>query len=251
MTKTTNVLTLLAGICLAAAPEARAQTENPQVFVIVNVGAQAHTHTVSTGGSFTAFEETGTFASRQGVSGGLLFDLGAGYQVTDKIAIAVSASRVAEATTASVTADVPHPIFFDRLRPASVETEGLDRREVGVHIQLMYFLNAGFLPEGSRLAFTVGPSFFRVEHDLVTDVDVLPTPPAANPAIDSVVEKQSASGVGFNAGFDFTYPIASRIGIGAFVRYAGASGVSPIFDAFEGSDSAGGFQGGAGLRIGF
>ena len=247
MNKTTRALMLTAGACLVGVSAAQAQTADPRIFLIVNVGAQAHSHTVSGSGSFTAFEETGTFASSQGVNGGMLFDLGVAYRLRPNIAIAVGASRVADETTGVVTAEVPHPIFFDRLRAAEASIDGLDRQEVGIHFQLMYFLNAGFLPEGSRLALTVGPSIFRVRQDLVTAIEVVPTPPAANPVINPIFEKDSATAVGVNVGFDFSYPVAERIDVGAFVRYAGGSFEWPSGDG----DRAGGFQGGGGLRIGF
>ena len=247
MKKTTRVLTLLAGACLVGASEVRAQSDEPKVLVFVNVGAQSHTHSLSTGGTFTAYDETGSFTSGQGTNGGFLFDVGAGYRVTNNIALALTVSRVGDTATASVNAEVPHPIFFDQLRPASAEAEGLDRSEIGVHVQFMYFLNLGFLPEGSDLAVTIGPSFFSVGQDLVTAVTVVPTPPAANPVIEPVVENESASAVGLNVGFDFTYPVTSQMGVGVFMRYAGASLDLPSAD----DNKAGGFQFGVGARLGF
>jgi hypothetical protein len=244
MNKTTTSILLLAGACLAAAPEASAQAaDSPTIFVSVNVGVQAHTPSFTTSDSFTIYEEGATIASTQGTDGGPLFDVGVGYYIRDNLAVGLGVSRVADTASAAVAAVIPHPVFFDRPLASTTTVEDLDRREVGVHLQLMWFPDAGFLPEGTRLALVVGPSFFRVEQDLVTGATVAPQTQVATPTIAN----ESASAVGVNVGIDVSYAVMPRIGVGAFVRYAGASFDLPSAP----DDKAGGFQAGAGVRIGF
>jgi hypothetical protein len=248
MDKTMRMLVLLAVMSVAGASEVRAQAQGApteDILVSVNVGVQAHSHSITTSQTFTVYEETATFAAVQGVSGGLLADLGVAYRVLDNLAVGVGVSRVSETSTSEGVAVIPHPIFFDRPQENDVIAEDLYRREIGVHVQLHYFLNAGFLPEGSRLALVGGPSFFRLKQGLVTSVSV----PAGTQNAVGNRANESASGTGVNVGFDFSYPIGTMpwLKVGAFVRYAGAS-----LDLESAPDhKVGGFQAGAGARLGF
>jgi hypothetical protein len=254
MNKTmTRGLVLLAGLWSMGVSDVQAQaTDLPRLFLNVNVGKQSHTHTLSTNQSFSIYAEPATVSSAQSVSGGLLVDIGIGYRVMNNLAVAISGSRTSHESEAAVVAIIPHPIFFDRPRTTTATVEGLLRRETGIHVQAMWFLPvSGFLP-GARLAFTAGPSFFTVRQGLVSGVSV---PAGTQDAIPTVVSERE-SAVGVNVGFDLAYPIVARmgsgafapqIGVGVFVRYAGASF---DFPSAEG-EKAGGLQVGAGLRLGF
>jgi hypothetical protein len=237
-------LALVAGLWLMGVSDAQAQGfDLSKLFVSVNVGGQAHSHSLTTSQSFTIYAETATVASGLPVSGGFLADVGVGYQIRDNLAIAVSASRVSDEGDATVVGIIPDPSVFNRPRTTTVVAPGLDRREVGVHIQAMWFLPVpGFLRD-SRLALTVGPSFFTVGQDLVVSSEV----PVGTQDVNPIVGRESKSSVGVNAGFDLRYPISPRIGVGGFVRYAGSS-----FDLESASDDkAGGFQAAGGVRLTF
>jgi hypothetical protein len=107
----------------------------------------------------------------------------------------------------------------------------------------MWFLPVpGFLSD-TRLAFTVGPSFFTVRQDLVTSAEV---PPPTQDLIPGVT-RETVSSVGVNAGFDMRYPLTPMFGIGGFLRYAGSSFDLPSFP----NDKSGGLQAAGGVRVSF
>jgi hypothetical protein len=243
----TRGLAFVAGLWLMGVADVQAQ-DLPRVFVNVNFGAQSHTHTISSSSAFTIYAEPATFSSSQSVSGGLLVDVGVGYRMLNTLAIAISGSRISDVSEAAVEATIPHPTFFDRPKTTTTTIDGLDRREVGIHVQAMWFLPvSGFLP-GARLAFTAGPSFFTVRQDLVPGASAAIVQPRTQDLVSPLpVTTEKKSSVGVNVGFDFAYEIVPRIGVGAFVRYAGSSF---DFDTVTG-EKAGGLQGGGGLRLGF
>lgn len=235
-------LALLAGLWLMGVSDAQAQGfDLSNLFVSVNLGGQAHTHTLTTGQSFTIYAETATVTSGLPVSGGFLADVGVGYQLMDSLAVAVSGSRVSSESEATVVGTIPDPVVFNRPRTTTVAVPGLNRREVGIHVQAMWFLPLpGFL-SGSRLAFTAGPSFFTVRQDLVASSEV----PTGTQDVTPIVRNERKSSVGVNAGFDVRYPVSSWIGIGGFVRYAGSS-----FDLESAlNDKSGGLQAAGGVRL--
>jgi hypothetical protein len=109
-----------------------------------------------------------------------------------------------------------------------------------------------------------GPSFFSVRQDVASPVgsrDGISDPaPFTSVSIRSVdVTRHKDSPVGVNVGVDGTFLIVrflgSRfVGIGGFVRYAGASVELPMPVGVTRSDTklkAGGAQAGGGLRLRF
>jgi hypothetical protein len=244
MTNRTRVLTWLAGLLLVGGTTAYAQPQPPQGFISVNVGLQAHSHMFSTTDSFTVYDETATVAATQGVANGFLFDVGGAYRVLNNLAIGVGFATFSDKSDATMIAVVPHPLLFGSSRTITAVAEDLDRRETAVHLQAIVFLPVpDFLPDDARIAFVVGPSILSVKQELIRSATVPASTQNAVPAIES----QSKTGLGFNGGFDFTYPVGPRYGVGAFVRYSGGK-----VDLPSAADvKLGGFQAGAGLRFAF
>jgi len=236
---------VLAGTLLAAWPgPASAQSQEPTFFLNAAIGAQSHTHSFGTTGSTSVYGESATFASAQGVSGGLLFDVGAAYLVLPMVAIGGSFSTVSDIERATLTASVPHPIFFDQPATVSGEQGNLRHRETGIHIQAKVIIPTGaWLPTGSWLALVVGPSFFNLTQDLISGISI----PAGTQTVVPVVSEESGSGVGMNGGIEGRFPVAPRVGIGGFLRYAGGNvDLGSLTDA-----KVGGFQAGVGVSLGF
>jgi hypothetical protein len=237
-------LALVAGLSLMGVSNVQAQGfDLSRLFVSVNVGGQVHSHTLTTNQAFTVYAETATVTSGVPVSGGFLADFGVGYQIMNNLAVAVSGSRVAETHDATVVGLVPDPVVFNRPRTTTLTVPGLARQEVGVHVQVMWFLPVPAFLSGTRLAFTAGPSFFTVRQDLVTSSEV----PAGTQDLTAGVTRETVSSVGVNAGFDARYPLTSMFAIGGFLRYAGSTFDLPSFP----NDKSGGFQAAGGVRVNF
>jgi len=244
MKNTTRVLALLAGGLLVAGSTVDAQSLPADYFVNVNVGLQVHSHEFSSRDEFPIYDETGTVISSQSVGNGFLFDVSGAYRVWNSVAFGVGLSTFGDSGDASMTATIPHPLFFSAPRTVTAVAENLSRRETAIHLQAIFFLlTPDFMPDDARIALVIGPSIFHLRQELIASVSV----PTGTQNALPVVENQSKTGVGFNGGFDLTYPIDQRYGIGGFVRYAGGQ-----VDLDSAADvKVGGFQAGVGLRIGF
>jgi hypothetical protein len=113
------------------------------------------------------------------------------------------------------------------------------RRELGYHLQLLYFVPVGDTVE---LTLGVGPSFVQVQQPVIT-VDVIP----GTQKIDVSVPKNRETVTAVNIGVDAIYKITPRVGAGLFVRYLnGKKDFADIANV-----SVNGTAVGAGVRVNF
>jgi len=243
--KLMRMCVVVAGLVVAGALPARAQAPEPHKFFVgVNAGAQVHSHTLSASDGFTVYDETATVTSSTNIKGGFLFDVSGGYRIIPRFGVSVGLSRTSSTGDGSVVATIPSPILFDSPRAVSIALDSLDHSEVAVNISAVLFMPVpDFLPDNALITFSVGPSIFTLKQELVTTVAI----PAGTQDAVQQVGSESKTTVGFHAGFDFTFPVTEMAGIGAFVRYAGGTVDLPSAPDVK----VGGFQAGAGLRLGF
>jgi hypothetical protein len=252
-----SMIVLVCGLVLACASEAGAQMAawGDVGYLNVNGAFQSGTRNVQTQGSFPLYDETATFDARHGVDSGGIFDISGGVRVWRNLAVGIGITRFGDRSDVDVTGRIPHPLFFDQFRTATVAATGLRHTETGVHIQAVWVQP---LVDRVDVALSFGPSFFRVRQDLVGGLGDLqegafPFDTVTIRSVGLVTERESA--VGVNLGADVTY-ILSRLtladlGAGFFVRYAGASVDLAVPGAPTTSLRVGGFQTGAGLRVRF
>lgn len=236
-------LLVAAGLLVPTATFAQ-PAQPPTLFVGATIGVQSHSHTFSTADSFALYDETASLASDQAVTGGTLFNISGGYRVWQNLAVAVAYSWTTDVETAEVTGSIPHPLFFDNPSALAITVEDLERKESAVHIQAMYFLpRFAFLPERLLLAVVAGPSFFKVEQQLVTALEVA----FGTQNGTAVVGTESASAVGMNGGLDLSYAATPDFDVNGFIRYSGAQMEVPSVLELK----VGGLQLGVGLRVRF
>ena len=156
---------------------------------------------------------------------GAEFDFGGGYMFTPVVGLGVSITGQAHQTTAGLAISVPSPYFFNDIGSATGVTEPLDRAEGGVHIQAM--INA--TPNSDRLRLRVfgGPSFLRVEQDVVSDIRYTQTvSPFFRGNIVRVTgfDRQTVrgDGVGYHVGADVSYFFSRVFGVGGVFKYSKA-----------------------------
>ena len=173
------------------------------------------------------------------------FDAGFGVRVWRNLAIGVDVSFFSKTIGGAVSAQVPHPFFFNRPRPVSGDAGGLQRDETAAHLQVLWMI-----PLRNRLQLSVagGPSWFVVGQDLVSDVTITQAYPydTATFAAATTVHR-SASRLGFNAAADLSYGLRPHVGVGAGVMFSRAS--IPLDDIL--TVDAGGARLAAGLRFRF
>jgi hypothetical protein len=243
MTNTTKTLMLVACLALTTASTVAAQVPPApatQGFVSVDFGAQPARGTINTANAFPKYDETVTFAAEGGVANGPFFQVAGGVHVWRSLSVGVGYSRFSSKSDSTVTATVPHPLFFNQPRTSSQVAPDLQRTENGVHVMALWLI-----PVTDKIDVSLfgGPSFIHVEQELIASVSIIEGTQNFTPGLST----NSGTATGGNIGIDGTYMVNRRFGVGVMLRYAGgkvdlesASGVK-----------VGGFQIGAGARVRF
>jgi len=231
----------VAAVCLSAAA-ASAQTAgatDTKFFVDVNVGGQFLHHSIDSTVSFPLYDETATVSSSQSTGNGFVFDIGAGYKFTPSLAAGLSFSTFGSKADASVTAKIPHPLFFDQPLTVNTSATGLERTERDVHVRLFWFLPVS---DKMDVALSAGPSIVKLSQQLASGTVANGT---QNLTVTTTTE--SKTGVGFNLGADGTYLVTPKVGVAIFIHYVIAKMDLPSVSGV----GAGGVQVGVGLHYRF
>ena len=256
-----------AGATLAGAAPTHAQAPvgDARVFITVNGGLQTLTRSFSedivfmeSGGEYpteqgvisdAAAQEQARFESDYRFENAPLFDVSGGVRVAPYFALGIGVSRFMIEETASVSAQVPHPIFFGRDRSISGASPPLTREERAIHLQALVVLPV-------TRSFTVtgfgGPTFFEVKQQLVTDVNFTHAYPYDTAEFSSAVTSQESSdAAGFNVGVDVAFYFSGNVGIGWLTRYSRAMVEVPSASGETLDIEAGGLHTAVGLRLRF
>ena len=234
--KTTSIIVLVAGLALAGASSAAAQTADPKAYVDLNIAGQTQSVTLATSSTFSLFGETGATSTNQTVGKGLVFDGGAGYRVRANLAIGAMVSVFTRSPAGSVSVTTPDPLVFGAFTVVSASPQ-LTQTEVGTHLKVVYFLRVNAKMD---VAISVGPSFVHISKDVASASVV-------NGTAQIAVATQTGTAVGAHGGLDLNYLFTPRLGGGIFARYIGAQVDLPAASGVK----VGGFQAGLGLRLRF
>jgi hypothetical protein len=239
-------------LALAAAliwPIPVAAQNSPRVLVGLSGGTQVAANVLTDHFTFERNVETATVDVKYPVKPGALVDAGLGVRLWNRLGAGVAVAYVTRGGSAQVDARIPHPFVFGRPRPVTGTQDSIARAETGVHFQLQYSIEAS-----GRLSVVLsgGPSWLRVEQDLVTDVQSNEAYPYDEATFRSATASRSkASGVGGNVGADLCWMLGRTIGLGALVRFTRGTVDIETRDARRLSVRAGGVQAGVGLRFVF
>lgn len=255
---------VLAGFTPKVAAQPAVQNWTDRGYFNVSLGGQTREQEFEDSSTFTIYGETGAVASAHSIGGGTLVDISAGARVWRNLGIGIGYSTIKNKNDATVSVRVPHPVVFGQSRVASATASDLEHTEHAVHLQFVWMMP---LMNNFQLAFVVGPSFFTVRQEVATvraPQDIRDVAPFTSVSISSItVTDVKDSPVGVNVGVDGTYQITripglsvvpeKMIGIGAFVRYTGASLDLPVESGVtrNGDLKTGGTQAGIGLRLRF
>ena len=241
-------IVLIAVLASAGPAIAQAGIFEGRGFILVNGGYQMTGNNFEDNLPLRANAEDGTFTTDYDVKGGPAFDVAGGIAVTRRFALGVGLTRFSYSTSSALSGSVPHPFFFNRPRTVTGDVVGLNRDELAVHVQAQLIAPVG--PRLQVMAFG-GPSFFRVEQELVTNftwVDSYPFDDASFGAATTIGAKGSS--VGFNTGVDVAFFFTPQVGVGGTFQFSRAT--VEISGATASQDvKAGGTTGGGGLRFRF
>jgi len=191
--------------------------------------------------------ENGQLETSYDVGGGLAFDASGSYLVWRQLALGVGLTVFSASTTTTIDAQVPHPFFFNQPRAVTGEFDG-DRSETAVHIQAKWLV-----PVNTNMLVTIfgGPSFFKVEQDIVDDFDYSESYPFDTATFTrAIASSQSESAVGVNVGGDVAYYFSRNVGVGGTVQYSSGT-VEMTVPSGTADVKAGGLQAGGGIRLRF
>ena len=239
-------------VTLAFATPAAAQ--DSRVFANINFGYQVQDQNLRQTAEFPLYDETATWEATHALEGGPIFDLGAGFRLLPKLSIGASYTlRTKQSRDVTVNASIPNPIFTDTFRQATASATGLEYTEQAFHIQAFWHIPVTV--EFDVMLFG-GPTFFQVENDLISGIDVVEAGgDFSSVSLQNVsTTRASESTVGFNVGIDGTYMFMRNAGVGAMLRYSRGSAdlAAPAGTGSESFDvDAGGFEIAAGLRFRF
>ena len=237
---------LLALALLSCAHAADAQTWPERVWAGVDGGVQTSSPALSDSFEIHEFVETGTVHVDYPKESSSLFGGSIGVRVWRRLGVGVAVTEATSRSSASVSAQIPHPFFFNQLRSIDGTTD-TDRDELATHIQIAYLANVG---RRIRLILSAGPSVIRVQQTFVTDVKFSQEYPYETATFTgATTRRSSASKTGFNAGADVSWMFSRQIGAGGLVRFTRATVDEDAGNGRTVSVDAGGLQVGAGVRF--
>jgi hypothetical protein len=164
------------------------------------------------------------------------------------VSVGAAITRIQSQTDATVEGEIPHPFFFDQHRHVEGGAEGINRQELGVHLQFRIVI-----PVTDRFDLSVfaGPSRWQIRQDRITDVKYTSQYPYDTVQFaGTVVEETKAMTWGYNAGIDASIYLSNHVGVGGLLIIATANpDATPT--ATTADTRIGGLRAGGGLRLRF
>ena len=227
---------------------AHAQAASDRVVIGANAAYQAGTSDVSNTVSFTANAERASFSSKFPVKPGPAFDVSGRIRVVKNFGIGIAYTSFSASGSADVTAQIPHPFFFNQPRNITGQSS-LERKETAIHVRATISSRPG--PKFQITAFA-GPTFFSLKQGLIDGVSYTDAYPYDTATFTSATVKQiSQSKTGFGAGVDLAYYFSRNLGIGATASIAKTTITATASDNSTVSINVGGTIAGIGLRLRF
>ncbi len=217
----------------------------------LSAGVQLSSIAFDTSTTRVVYLENATIDSSYKVGRGVGVDGGASVRLTGRFSVGVAVSSARSTRDGEVSAAIPHPFFFKTPRTIAGTASGLERSELVTHLQGLYTLHP---TRKVDVALSAGPSFFRVQQDVVTDVSFTDTYPYDAPAFIAAASQRvtARNAVGFNIGADVGLKLSRHAGVGASVRFSKATvEMTPPNATAVVSTDAGGTLIAGGLRLWF
>jgi len=245
---TTRAALMAAAFCLAGSSIAVAQTQATQTqatqtptkyWFDLNGGAQTQSESIEMTNSFPLYGETAIINTAQGVDGGGLFDISAGYRINPQFGVSLGVSIFTDNGESSVAASIPSPVVINRPANVTATGTGLKHKEVGTSVLLSYFRP---ITDKIEAVLSIGPVFYNVSQDFTTS-----SVPTGTQSLSLGSTRERARTAGVNIGANINYFVRPNYGAGVFLRYAGGNADFDSFDDLR----VGGVQLGIGARLRF
>ncbi len=244
-------LTAIIAVAYAAMGVAPAAAqEPPRVTLQLNGAFQVAPPTFTSVTTQRVYGEEATFASMHSLNDGATADVGMMLHLTERLAIGAAFTWMQVDDTTSITATVPHPLYYEIPRTVEPQTLALTREERAVHLSVAWRIP---LSERAELTVSAGPTSINVAQHTVVQYHVAEGgPPNFDQiAVEAETGKQRRNAAGGHIGFDLVYMATRQVGFGYFVRFARATADLPGLGETTFRANAGNVHTGAGLRFRF
>ena len=241
------LFTVAFALCLAA--QARAQTAwTDRGYFDISADVRLSPMTFDGTAHPVDFAEAATVSTGYDVKPAAGVDAAVGFRARRNFAIAVDVAWTTRLSPASITAQVPHPLYENRPRSVS-GSQGLGHDESAVNLQVVRMIPVR--PHWT-VALAGGPSWIIARQAIVDNVAVASAYPFDTASFSSAVTSRTSAGrLGFNVGGDVVYRVRRRAGVGFGATFSRAR--VPLTSAAGDSITvnAGGLRVGGGLRVRF
>lgn len=252
---------LVAGL-LGAPPDATAQPAPADRFVAsADFGFRPASRTFASSRVFPVFSEPGNFQASYAIEEGGIVGAGLSFRFWRNLAVGLDVSRYRSLNSAQVTAELPHPFFFDLPRTTTGLAGGLERQERGAHLRALWMVR---FADWLVVSVSGGPSLINARQDLVESIEHIEVGFPFDEVVFAgyTVNSQSQTTFGFNGGVDIDtfvlhklpllnrYEALRHFGIGVLIRYVRATVDLTIGDDLADVD-LGGLQVTTGVRFRF
>ena len=247
------VLGLLVALALARpAPAAAQAAEEATRLLNFDVSTRWLGVEFETIRSFKLYGESGDFRGQYVAAKSLAWNGGVSWRrgrrrLGGYLGAGIDVSYVNRAMVVPLDARVPHPYILSFPREIYTSVRGLKRNEIGLNLQGQYWrvffgrlLLRGF----------AGPTIFIARQEIINRIQTAETEVDFDQVFltDYQTTGAIATKVGYNIGFDSTWFLNDRVGLGGAVRYARASITSHVRPSIAVPFALGGLNVGGGLR---
>lgn len=254
MRRRTGLLTFVAIVVLATHAEAQRPRPTPsrrppgeRGFIGVSVGGLVTSSNFDTTVDFSLYREPTSFLTSYDLPAAVAFDVSGGVKLWRHLGVAIAVSRHEQSGDATISAQLPHPFFFNRLRPLEGTAPSLSRSETTVHVGALWMK-----PLSRKLLLTLsgGPSFVSYKQDVVSAVAVSEAYPYDSVQLSRAITAQrDGTAIGAFGSGEVYYKLTGHLAVGGGARFSRATD-----DVETGTDQSvsiktGGLQVGGGVRF--
>lgn len=254
MKRVSQVLMIGAGLIALTASQADAQLPvwTDRAFLNVNGAVQSKSGTdLSATSTFQQYDEQGSATTTQAIeTKGGTFDISGGARVWRNFGLGLGFSTISSTGQGTVSATLPHPLYYDRPRSATASITDLNQKQRAIHMMALFVLPIG---ERFDVAVSAGPTFFSLEQDTFVNPQMSEVgPPYGSVTLVSATKVTTTKNqVGFNVGADVTFRIMKYVGVGGFIRYAKTDVTFTPDGGVAVTVPVGGMTAGGGVRLRF
>lgn len=195
------------------------------------------------------YAEAANISTTHDIPSSFGFGAGGSRRVWKNLGVGAAFTMHQSSSDVAITGSIPHPFVFSQPRSFDGSASGLHRQETSFAIQAR-----GYFPLSRRVYLTVfgGPVLTLLDQSVVTAVDYSEAYPYDTATFRSnTVATAAQSKWGAGAGVDVAYFRSRRMGVGASIKFSGATFDVPGLNGGSVESQAGGLYFAVGGRFRF